>query len=498
MLAGFALFFSLAQLLPLAYALFEERDRADNIIPIAGFSASLAVGVCAALLLWLAGRSYKGHFFRREGIATVGLAWLLASLLGAIPYVWSGAITGWVDAVFETVSGLTTTGATVLGSGGNLTIEELPDSILLWRSFTQWIGGIGIVMVFVTLLPAMGITGKSLIASEQIGVTQEGVQPRMLSKARFLFFIYGVLTILCGLLLMWPGGMGLFDAVNHAMTCVSTAGFSTRNESIKAFDSVPVEVVMVVFMFIASCNFALLTTVVQRGPREILRDTEFRVYVGIIFTAIGAVTIALMAESGRDFLDALRGASFNVISVTTSTGYATEDFQQWPLPPITVMLGAMIVGGCTGSTAGGLKVIRLVIVCKLVAYTVRHYLRPKSVERIKVMGQPLSASVISLILALVLMWFVGLFLGTVVIALDQRLPFLSAVSTATSMLSCFGPSICDVDSTFRSLGPDLGPMGGYGSLYTPTKLFMAFLMLLGRLEFLAVLALLAPSFWRRS
>ncbi|MGE3175560.1 MAG: TrkH family potassium uptake protein [Planctomycetota bacterium] len=495
-LAGFAAFFSAAQLLPLLYALFEPTDYDPELIPIAGFGASLAIGAIVSLLLWLAGRGSKAQFFRREGIAVVGLSWLLAGVLGAIPYVWSGAIPDAVDAVFETVSGLTTTGASVLGSGGNHSIEELPQSILLWRSFTQWLGGIGIVLVFVTLLPAMGITGKSLIASEQIAVGTDGFQPRMLEQARSLFVVYGTLTATCALLLWLVAGLGVFDAVNHAFTSLATGGFSTRNSSVGSFGNLAAEIVITVFMFIAGCNFGLMVTAVHRGPKLLLRDSELRVYVLITLILVGAVTAALLLD-GRSLGAALRSASFNVVSVYTSTGYATEDFQAWTLPPVMLLLGSMVVGACTGSTAGGIKVIRFLVVCKLITYTVRHYLRPKSVERIKIGGQPLTAGVISAILALVLMWCGGLFLGAFVIALDDRIPFLTAMSASASMLGCCGPSLCDVDSLGRALGPDLGPMGGYGALHGATKLFLAFLMLLGRLEFLAPIALLSRVFWRR-
>jgi trk system potassium uptake protein TrkH len=494
-LAGFAAFFSLAQLLPLAYALLERADPAAGVVPVAGFGASLLAGSCTALLLWLASRGHSGRFYHREGISVVAGAWLLAGLLGAIPYVWSGAIPSPVDALFETLSGLTTTGASVLGTAGNFAIEELPASILLWRSFTQWIGGIGIVLVFVSLLPAMGITGKSLIASEQITVASETFQPRMLDQARMLCLVYALLTGGCTLLLTLCG-MSMFDAVNHAFTALSTGGFSTRNASVAAFDDVGVELVLTAFMFFAGCNFGLLVLAAQRRPRALLTDPEFRLYV--LLTAALIATIALVLwRDGTPLWTSLRRASFNVVSVYTSTGYATEDFQRWPLTAVMLLLGSMVVGACTGSTAGGIKVIRFLVVSKLIAYTVRHYVRPKSVERLKVGGQTLPAESISAILALVLLWFVGLFLGALVIALDSRLPFLTSLSAAASSLGCCGPSLCDVDSIGQSLGPDLGPMGGYGDLHSGTKLFLSFLMLLGRLEFLALLALLTPSFWRR-
>lgn len=495
-LAGFATFFSFAQLVPLAHALLAEDDHAPQLIPAAGFAASIAVGSTTAMLLWLAGRGPRSPLFRLDGIAVVGLAWVLACALGAIPFVWSGAIPGAIDAVFETVSGLTTTGASVLGSGGNFTVEEMPASILLWRSLLQWMGGIGIVLVFVTLLPAMGVTGKSLIASEQIQLGSDGFQPRVLLQARLLFVVYTTLTAMCAALLWLLGGLGAFDAINHAMTALATGGFSTQNGSVAEFRSLPAEVVLTVFMFVAGCNAALIVAALQRGVRVLLRDTELRVYLLLTLGLVAIATTGLMAD-GRSFGAALRGASFNVVSVYTSTGFASEDFQTWSLPTSMLLIASMVIGACTGSTAGGIKVIRFVVVCKLMGYTVRHYLRPKSVERIKILGEPLGAAVISGILALVLMWCAGLFLGALAIALDDRIPFLTAISTAASMLGCCGPAICQVDAMGHAVGPDLGPLGGYGDLLAPTKLVLSSLMLLGRLEFLAPIALVSHLLARR-
>lgn len=495
-LARFAAFFALAQLLPLVYALLEGPVPVAEIIPVAGFAASIAFGLCTSLVLWLAGRGKQAPLFRREGIAVVGLSWLLASVLGAIPYVWSGAIPGAIDAVFETVSGLTTTGATVLGTGGNLTIEELPESVLLWRSFTQWLGGLGIVLVFVILLPAMGITGKSLIASEQTSLGSEGFQPRMIDQGRHLFRVYATLTAGCAIALWGIGGMSWFESINHAFTALSSGGFSTRNLSIAAYDSVAIEVVLTVFMFVAGCNVGLLASATQHGPRVLWRDGELRTYAVATIVLVGAATITLMLE-GRTVLGSLRAAGFNAVSVFTSTGYATEDFQRWSLPPLMLMLGSMVVGACTGSTAGGMKLVRFLVVCKLIGFTIRHYLRPKIVERLKLGSQPLSASTISDILAIVLLWLLGLFVGAFVIALDTRLPFLSAISTSATMLGCCGPAICEVDALGHAIGPDLGPMGGYGELRAPTKVLCSFLMVLGRLEFLVPITLLSRAFWRR-
>lgn len=496
-LAGFALFYSLLQAIPLAVAL--KETPAEGIDAVSGFLSSMVLGLASGLLLWLAGRKPAHGFFRKEGIAVVGLAWALAIVLGALPFQWSHALPNPADAVFETVSGLTTTGASVFNTGGNVKVSQLPDSILLWRAMLQWFGGMGVILVFVALLPAMGITGKNLLASEQVGVASEGFQPRMLDQARVLLRVYVVMTALCTVLLVNVGGIDWFESVCHSFTTLATGGFSTRDGSVGEFGSVGAEVVLTVFMFLGGCNFALLAACVRSrpvGPWALFRNPEFRWYLAITATLVIAGTLGLVA-SGSTPVTALRHASFNVVSVFTSTGFATVDFQLWPQFVLALMIGSMVVGACTGSTAGGIKTFRFLVCLKLVAYTVRHYVRPRSVERVKFGNDTLPAALISGVVALVLVWVIALFLGTALLLLDTRMPFLSALSTSASMLGCCGPAICPIDTSGAVIGPDLGPMGAYGALHGWAKMLCSALMLLGRLEFLLPLALCAPSLWRR-
>lgn len=496
-LAGFALFYSLLQAIPLALAL--QEDPAEGIDAVSGFLGSMAIGLVSSLLLWIGGRRPEHGFFRKEGLGVVGLAWALAVVLGALPLQWSGSLPNPADAVFEAVSGLTTTGASVFGSGGNVPVGELPASILLWRAMLQWFGGMGVILVFVALLPAMGITGKNLLASEQVGVASEGFQPRMLGQARILLRVYVAMTALCTVLLATLGGMSWFEGVCHSFATVATGGFSTRAGSVGEFGSVAAEVVIMVFMFLAGCNFALLASSLRHGPTSrygLFSSPEFRCYATITGCLVATATAALVL-GGTAPLQALRQGAFNVISVFTSTGFATVDYQAWPQFVLVLMLGSMVVGACTGSTAGGIKSFRFLVSMKLVAYTVRHYVRPRSVERVKVASEPLPAAIISGVVALVLVWVLALFVGTALLLLDSRLPFLSALSTSASMLGCCGPAICPVDATGAVLGPDLGPSGAYGALHGWAKFLCCSLMLLGRLEFLLPLALCAPSLWRR-
>lgn len=508
MLAGFAAFFTVAQLAPFAVALQERGD--GPYATTVGFGASLAVGAAVAASLWLGGRKSGADVFRKEAIVVAGLSWLLAGLLGAIPFQWSGLLPDAADAVFETVSGLTTTGASVLGSGDNPAIPDAPPSLLLWRALLQWIGGIGIILVFVALLPGMGVVGKNLLTSESVGVATESFQPRAIEKARVIGGIYAVLTAICAVLLVAVGGFGWFDAVCHAFTALATGGFSTK-VSIADFHSLGGEIVLTVFMFLAGTSFAFLAAHWRSGVHAIgalLRSGEFRLYALATLGLIGACTLALV-RADVPFGTALRQSAFNGVSVLTSTGYATADFQAWPAMALLALFAAMLVGGCAGSTAGGMKQIRLLVVLKLLGYTVRQFVRPRIVERIKIDEEVLPAAVISSALAVAMMWLVTIAVGAFLLSFDERLSLLSALTTSASMVGNCGPALAMVDpasvpaalqgAASATLGgdPNVGPYGSYGGCCDGAKLVMTGLMLLGRLELLTFLALLSPSFWRR-
>lgn len=517
LLSLFTLFFALIQVIPLIWSLVEEPpapvDGGSPINAPAGFGVSIALGLVVAGILFFAGRDREEGFFRKEGLGVVGFSWLIAGALAAIPYQWSGALPNGIDALFESISGLTTTGASVLGSSDNCSIEDLPGSLLFWRSLTQWLGGLGIVLVFVVLLPAMGVTGKNLLDSEQVGVSKDTLRPRMREQARGLFRIYLALTAVELLMLWGLSPMGLFDALNHAFTTMATGGFSTRNTSIAAYDSLSVELIVTLFMFLAGCNFTLLSVAALKGYgslKQLWTSTEFRVYTLITVGLIAVFTLWLRIAGGevphgdgtRNYDDlgrCLRDSTFNVVSVLTSTGYGTANFQFWPGPLLMGLTLCMLCGGCAGSTAGGLKVVRIMIATKLVAYTLRHFIRPKSVERIRFDGEPLAATVISGILALILLWVGVIIAGALVLSLDHRLDMFTSLTASASMSGCTGPALTAVmgGEVANAGGIDLGPFGGFGDLHGGTKLFLSFQMVLGRLEVLAPLVLFAPSVWRR-
>jgi trk system potassium uptake protein TrkH len=507
-LAGFVAFFTLAQVPSLLLALREVGDA--RTVPLAGFGASVTIGAATSLLLAWAGARASGDFWRRETILVAGVAWLLASLLGAIPFQWSGLLPAATDAIFETVSGLTTCGGTVLGTAGNPTPEATPPSLLLWRAELQWLGGIGIVLLFVALLPSMGAAGKGLLTAESVGVSVEGYQPRVLTQARGVVTVYVVLTLACCVALVAIGGMGWFDATCHAFTAVATGGYSTRT-SIAVFDHLGAEIVLTVFMFLGGCSFTVMAVSARegwRGVHVLVRSSEFRIYA--LFTAVAIAVVVLdLVVGGVGFGSALRQASFNVVSMLSCCGFATSDFHAWPPLSLLVIFTSTLVGGCTGSAAGGFKQVRLLVCLRLLAFTIRRFVQPKRVERLRLDDEVLQASTMANVLAMVMLWLLSVLVGAMVIALDQRLSFVGALSASASMLGNCGPAMATVHPDALAagipawgqgvavVGPNIGPFGGYGDLHGWTKLVMSFEMVLGRLELLTLLAMLSPGFWRR-
>lgn len=506
-LAGFVAFFTVAQLAPLLLAWTEAREARGSAVM--GFAASIAFGAVAVVLLVLGGRGAAPGFYRRETLCVAGAAWVVASVLGALPFQWSGLLPGAADALFESVSGLTTCGGTVLGSNGNPTPEMTPGSLLLWRALLQWLGGIGIVLIFVALLPS-GTTSKHLMMAESVGVGSDGYQPRVLVQSRWVVGVYVLLTAACIALLMTVGGMGWLDAVCHAFAALATGGYSTKS-SVAAFDHVGAEVVLTTFMYLGGCSFTVMAGVLREGWTGLggmLRGGEFRLYTLCTVLAVGLVTVDLM-RAGMAWDSALRQSSFNVVSMLSCCGFATCDFHAWPPLSLLVIFTCTMVGGCSGSAAGGMKQVRVLVCLRLFAFTLRSFVQPKRVDRLRLDGEVLQASTVSSILAMVLMWLLTILVGAMVIAWDQRLSFIGALSASASMLGNCGPAMAAVDPALLAsglpafghgvaiVGPNIGPLGGYGDLASWTKCVMSFEMILGRLELLPLLALLTPGFWRR-
>jgi trk system potassium uptake protein TrkH len=415
---------------------------------------------------------------QRQGLMVVTAVWVMASLLGALPFWISGGIPNGVDAWFETTSGLTTTGASILTD-----IEALPKSLLLWRSLTHWLGGLGIVVMVIAVLPSLGAGGAFLYRGET-GLAPERLTPRLSNTAKILAAIYSGLTAAeIGLLLL--GGMSLFDAVTHAFGTIATGGFSPRNASVGAYQSFPIELIIMVFMFLGGCNFGLYYRVLTGRWREAWRNTEWRVFVILLVASIGLITANIIsAEVYTSLPRALRAAAFQVVSIGTTTGFVTADFDTWPQLSRTLLLLLMFSGACLGSTSGAIKLGRLILLVKLISRTLRRILHPKQVQVVLLDGNVVGNDVLQSTAA-----FFFLYLG------------IAAV--ASLLLTGFGldtlTSLSAVATTIGGVGPGLnvvGPARNFASLPIPGKLILIACMFLGRLELYTVLVLGLPDFWR--
>jgi len=456
---------------PLPFALYYGGADAPALALSAGITAA------AGFLLYRFTR--MTHELRtREGFAVVSFAWLLFSLFGSLPYLLSGSIPNPTDAFFETVSGFTTTGATILTN-----IEALPRGILFWRSMTHWMGGMGMIVFSLAVLPMLGVGGMQLYKAEVSGPTVDKLTPRVAETARILWVVYVVITAVLAVLLLL-GGMDLFDAICHAFSTVASGGFSTRNLSIGYYNSSYIDWVIVVFMVIAGSNFALHYHFLTGRRHAYRHDREFHVYLGIMLVAalaIGATTLVLY----DDKLIGVRDIVFTVTSLQSSTGYAVADYEQWSQSAQFVLLLVMIIGGCAGSTAGGLKVIRIYLVAKYIASEFTRLLHPQAVVPVRIRSVAVPREVMTDVLAFVALYGLAIF-GATLLVTAFGLDWVSGLSGVVSMLGNMGPGM-----------NALGPYDHYGTLHVVSKWVLIACMLLGRLEFYTLLVLFAPAYWRR-
>jgi len=460
-----------ALLLPLGWCLEGGESRA-----VAGFLAGASFAGLMGLLMRLLG-SAKGELYRREGVLIVVGAWVLASIAGAIPYVVSGVLPGVADALFESASGFTTTGATVLTD-----IEGAGHPILFWRGFTQWLGGIGIVVLFVALLSELGPGARFLFKLEVPGPKAEVLHARVQDTALALARIYLALSI-AEVVLLLLAGLSLFDALTHTFSTLSTGGFSPHSESISYFSST-VQIVVLVFMLAAGANFSLYFTILRRRNLTPLRDSELRVYGILIAVAVAAVFFDLYASGEVPVARVLLDTAFQVVSILTTTGFSTTDFSLWPNLARSVLVALMIFGGCAGSTAGGVKVVRAIIGWKAAMREVRLTFNPNAVVAITVGRESVPEESVRSVIALLLLWIVAWGGGTVLLSIGD-VNLVTAATASIATLSNVGPGLAAV-----------GPFADFAFFASWQKLVMTGLMWLGRLEFFAVLALFQWRFWR--
>jgi trk system potassium uptake protein TrkH len=442
-----------------------------------GLARSAALSIVVGLVLWVTTRG-PVDLSRRDGVGIVTFGWLLTVLLGALPFLLCGTINDPVGALFESVSGFTTTGASVLAN-----VEAAPRGILLWRAVTHFIGGMGILVLCVAVIPFLGVGGMQIYRAEMAGPSKDRLTPRIASTAKLLWGIYLLLNVIL-ILLLKVCGMDWFDSVCHSFATLATGGFSTRNISIEAFHNVAIESVIILFMFLGGVNFALHLRFLRGQFLCFARDPEFRLYTLIITTAV--IAIVLDRWEGTDtLLTSAHHALFTVVSIITTTGFSTANFDTWPALSKFILLGLMLIGGCAGSTAGGLKNIRVLVLFRQMIREVRRFLQPQAVYQVKVGRQLVEGDIVSTITAFFFIFMAVFVVSSGLMAFITR-DLAVSVSAVAAALGNVGPGFGSV-----------GPLENYASMHVAGKSVLILCMLLGRLELYTLLVLLMPSFWKR-
>ena len=452
--------------------IYGERDLMSFVI-----SFAVCLSVSAILLIY--GRRKKCAMSRNEGYIVVALSWVFFSVFGMVPYLWGGFIPNITDAFFETMSGFTTTGATILDN-----IESMPHGILFWRSLTQWIGGLGIVCFTIVLLPGFGASSQMLYLSEATGVTHNKLCPKTRVMARYIFMVYILLTAVESALLM-AGGMGLFDAVCHSMTTTATGGFSTKQASIAYWHSPYIEYVVSLFMLLSAINFSLYIVACKSKWKQLRKNTELKWFACSVGLLTLVISVVLFLNNGYGVEEAFRKSLFQVATCHTSCGFATDDYNLWPPFTWMLLIFAMLSGGCTGSTSGGVKNLRLIIIANCIRNQFRQILHPRAVLPVRVGGlfdNKLLTTVLVFFAAYLSVAFIG---WTLLMAFG--VDFTEAMSTVISAMGNVGPGL-----------GSFGPAFSWAALPDAAKWILSSLMLIGRLEIFGFLLIFYRSTWKGS
>jgi trk system potassium uptake protein TrkH len=446
---------------------------------------SAAFAISSGILIFLGGtialltNKAKKDIGKREGFIIVALVWVVFSFFGSLPYIVSGAIPNFTNAFFETMSGFTTTGSSILSD-----IESLPHGILFWRSISQWLGGMGIIVLSLAILPVFGIGGMQLYVAEVPGPNPDKISPRIRQTAKTLWIIYLGFTI-TETLLLWIGGMTFYDAICHSFTTMATGGFSTKQASIAFWPSPFIQYVIIVFMFLAGTNFTISYLALKGRFSSVFKDEEFK-YYGIfvaIFTAL--IFIGLLVTTQLGVEQAFRDSLFQVVSIITTTGFATADYLLWH-PVLTILIFTLFFfGGSAGSTGGSIKIMRIVLLLKNSYYELRRMIHPHAIIPVKFNKRSVDSKIITNVLAFFMLYFIIFGVSTIIFTLME--PDLeSAMGAVATSLGNIGPGLGNV-----------GPAENFLHVSSVGKWFLAFLMLLGRLELFTILILFSPSFWRK-
>ena len=474
LLGVFALFLGLSMLFPAALS-FAYKEATG--IPIF-LSAVLTLSIGGVLFLVFKGQ--RVDVSHREGFAITAITWISAGLFGSLPYLFSGALPHFVDAYFESMSGFTTTGASVFTSVGNL-----PHGILFWRSLTHWIGGMGIILLSLAILPILGIGGMQLYRAEAtgIGVSSDKLAPRLIEVVKLFGLVYFGITVAEMVALIWAG-MDPFDAAIHSFGTVATGGFSNKNISVEYYHSPLIEFIIMIFMFLSATNFALHANVLRQGPKVYWKNPEFRFYLGLQLIVIILVTINLRFSFYDNIVSSLRYASFQVVSIGTCTGFSSTDFIKWPSFSQLILVVLMLIGGSTGSTTGAIKCLRIMLLLKQGYKELRHLVHPHAVIPIKLGDRVVPNEVVTGAIGFTFLYIV-IFFGVSLAMTFLGLDIVSAISSVATTMGGVGPGLGIV-----------GPLSNFSEIPYIGKWLLIGCMLLGRLEIYTLLILFTPIFWK--
>lgn len=461
-------------LLPMAWSIY----YGDGMLPRLFLAMVIIVGL-GLIAFFLFRSKDKTSLTHREGMAAVGLSWFFIGLAVSFPYMLCGDFNSFTDAVFESVSGITTTGATILGN-----VEGLPKSILMWRALSQWLGGMGIIVLSLAILPFLGVGGMQLYKAEVTGPFRDKLKPRIKDTASVLWKVYVLLTVIMTILLLL-GGMNLYNALCHTFATVATGGFSTWNNSVAHYPSAYIQWVIIIFMFLGGVSFSLHYAFLNGDYRAYFKNSEFRFYLGVVVFASLTIAFGLYGSQYSGIELSVRTAAFQVVSLITTTGFATADYEQWSFYAQALLVLLLFIGGCGGSTAGGLKCMRVVLLIKYIYHEIYRLVHPRAVRHVKMGNEPVSPDVLSAVSTFFIL-YLGIF---VVSSLALTIMGVDLATSFTAVATCMG-----------NVGPGLGSIGpveNFGSLPALAKWLLSVCMLIGRLEIYTVLLLFIPEFWRR-
>ncbi|MBT6234799.1 MAG: TrkH family potassium uptake protein [Bacteroidetes bacterium] len=439
---------------------------------------SSAISANLGAIIWWFTRNNK-YLSKRDGYLVVTFGWVILGITGALPFILSGSISDIPSAFFETISGYTTTGASILND-----IEALPAGIMLWRSMTQWIGGMGIIVLTVALLPLFGVGGVELFMAEAPGPSSGKLHPKITDTAKRLWIIYVLLT-LAETIMLKVAGMTWLDALNHAFTTMSTGGFSTKNASIAAYNSPAIEYIITAFMLVGGINFSILYFIVKGIWKKVLIDEEFKTYLGIIVVFTVAITSTLVVDSDKGLEESFRHAVFQVVTIITTTGFSTANYALWAPFAYMLILFLMFTGGSASSTSGGVKVLRHLIILKNGYMEFKRLLHPRGIIPVRINNKSVEQRTVYNVLAFFFIYLFVFILGALVISAFGH-DLMTSAGASIACLGNIGPGIGDVD-----------PSHNFAGFSTGAKFVLSFLMLLGRLELFTVLIIFTPSFWSK-